>query len=320
MKFNKGDYVVCLDDEGKKRLCIIDNPKNCTCIVSDKTAAHKSTMQYLNYGGSNLMAYLGSTLDKGSVYGVQCIPFFKKDELENYLGIYYFRDSTEDERKFIRNKLKTCWKYMKANKLDSIFPIEVEVRPNRGKIVGYAKTTVDSDGSESNLMTLMPKELLDQTVDTIFHEFGHFIYNTRFRNKDKALWTELYAHYVKVEEANKHMLEKFKKLALKDGIYAMEDESIDSDLASEVVDYIEAYHSLRLKDLYTLSDAKKDITQYFPTYLELTDMEEAVSEYGMKDPEEFWCEAFSQYCVKGKLKKKKVMKLMINTLKQVKKY
>lgn len=316
--FNKKDYLVVLNPETNKKVLVkvIDSKKQ-TAKVVDKTAAFSGTKQIITYDEDTVLAWLGPNPKYGNVFGVKVEPYINKLELKPYDTIYLFRDLNTTEENLLLKDLKACADKMRQLKLDGIFPLEVEVREKSGMYVGLAKVQYNGEDIEK-IMTLKPHSFSDSLRPTIYHEFGHFIWDLFLTEKYKAKWTRLYVNNVKVKTANSHIIENITADVKKNGISIVEDYSDDYSLVSDaIIDYITDYHTLTYKQLLLLSNQGYDVTEYFPTHVELVDHETTITDYADKSVEEYFAEAFSFYMTGQKLPKK-VNLLMNKTYKKVK--
>lgn len=311
-----GDYII-VDVEGKKKLCKITNVKANKAVVADKSSSHSSTSQFVEYDNSTLLAWLGSNPQSGSVYGVKVEPYYKKLPLDPYERVLFFRKTNKEERHYLLKDLQYCAKKAKAKGFGWIFPLEVEVRNPRGKTYGMASYYTDDSGTEHSLMQLFPHDFSESMKETIFHEFGHFIWNARVGENFKALWLELYSSAYDVFKADKKILATVKKDFKDSGPRITEEYTEEyEEVAEKVLDFIEEYHGLNYKNLCTLYDNGFDIIQYFPTRVQLLKHTTLVTEYADKNVEEFFAETFKLYMTKEHIIPK-VESLLKSTLKSV---
>lgn len=316
--FEKKDYLVVLNPETNKKVLVrvLDSEKQ-TAKVVDKSAAFSSTKQIINYDSDTVLAWLGPNPKYGNVFGVKVEPYINKLELKPYGTIYLFRDLNTTEESLLLKDLKACADKMKAFKLDGIFPLDVEIREKAGMYVGFAKVVYNGEDYEK-IMTLKPHSFSDSLRPTIYHEFGHFIWDLFLSEKYKAKWTRLYVNNVEVKNASKHIIENITEDVKKNGIEIVEDYSDEySTVADAIIDYVTDYHTLTYKQLVLLSNQGYDVTEYFPTHVELVDHETTITDYADKSVEEYFAEAFSFYMTSQKLPKK-VEKLMAKTYSKVK--
>ena len=184
------------------------------------------------------------------------------------------------------------------------FPINVELRNNTGKIAGTYK--YDDAG---DIIVLKPKEFEPSVVKEVFlHECGHLIFNRYLTDKQRADWVEFYHKGVKLQTASKEevaaICQDFYDNHMSVGEYydkLGEDERAIA-IFDNIIDYIIDKHHIGIKFIDLLIEAGKPLKPYFPKgKIKLTDYNVLVSEYGEKNPEELFCEAFSFYFMKYKL-------------------
>lgn len=316
--FELDDYIVSLDDNGKKRLLKIVDVKGKKGIVIDKTAAHTSTAQYLSFDSDSVIAYLGKNPPSGNVYGVKIEPYHKRKSLDPYGTVYYFRSVNKEENKYLFKDLSRCAKRMEAKGLDFIFPLDVEIRNARGKTYGMASYKEDKDGNEVKIMSLFPHDFSESLTNTIYHEFGHFIWDTRVSDSFKSKWVQLYSSAYTVTGVDKQILQTVKDDFKDSGPRISEEYTEEYEKVSdEVLDYIYQYHGINYKNLCLLFDTGFDISKYFPTHVQLLDHQTLVTEYSNKSVEELFAESFMLYVTKNFLLTR-AKKLMIKTLESVK--
>ena len=311
-------HFLILEVDGKKKLARITDVKGKKAVIADKTSSSSSTIQYISYEDENILAYLGEKPPAGSVYGVKVEPFYKKVELKPYGDILFFRKTNKDERKYLLEDLSFCAKKIKAKGFNFIFPIEVEVRSPRGKTAGKAMYFTDKDdGTIHQIMQLFPHEFSDPKRDVIFHEFGHFIWDSRVNDSYKSMWYELYSSAYDTFKGDGKILNTVRDDFKESGPRITEEYTEEYDeVASKVLDFIAEYHGLSYDNLCTLYDNGFDIIQYFPTRVQLLKHETLVTEYADKSVEELFAESFKIY-MSNELLPKRVSVLLKKTLKSV---
>lgn len=225
--------------------------------------------------------------------------------------------STKDDLKEV---IKKGYKALEKKRLVSFFPLNFEVRPEKGRMLGYYSTDMKSD---IDTMGFRIGELQDLT-HCFYHEAAHGIWDRLITKRStKAKWISLYNEFIAVDKLTKQQMNdlyhSFASMActvteFKD---SLEDEE-EVLLMKEVLSYIKKYHRIALKDLDLLADDdKKAIKALWPSdAISLTkEKDTGISLYSLKSPLELFCESFAFYMT-GKSLPKSVKKLMSKTLEQ----
>lgn len=325
MKSSVGDYVL-VRTEKKPTFVQITHKTNGTTVsyrgvIDDKTRAHAQSAQTVEFENSDIVANLGKKPDVGSAYGTVIEPFVKHLTVKPWGHVYILRDVTESEEASFVKHLKKCGNRLVAEGLDRFMPekIETELRPGKGKYVGFYKPS----GAEhiADVVTHRPHEF-SELPHTIFHEHGHHLIFCYMSNTSKSKWIKLYHKAVSLQNVDKAKVKRLHEDFVNSGELMSEfvknAEKEDQLILNEIVGYISGYHNLSLKDLDVLISSGKVIQSYWPTKeVEVQDLKVYVSDYGLKNWSEFFCECFAFHMLDKEMPKF-LKRAVIKTLKAIK--
>jgi hypothetical protein len=97
----------------------------------------------------------------------------------------------------------------------------------------------------------------------------------------------------------------------------LKDTPDDGPLIKDILKHIQRVHGLNKSHLELALNNSESIEIYWPTAIELSSKETAISDYSMKSPEEFFAEAFA-FHICGRKIPKKIQALLDSTLSTMK--
>ncbi len=312
--FSTEDYIQ-VENQGKKYLIQVTKRSDEMCAglnqkyypyVEEEIVFEKEDV-LANYG--RRPDKMGHEVFKASsrLHGIGEINFFMK------VG-----SSTKDE---VKAAISKGYKALEKKRLVSFFPVNFEVRPAKGKTLGYYNTNMKSD---LDTMGFRLGEAQDFAY-CFYHEAAHGIWDRLVtRRSTKAKWITLYNEFIEVQSLSnkqiRNMFSDFQSTACNMTEYkeSLKEDEASTLLLKEILSYIKKYHRLSIKELDILADEeKKSIKALWPSdAISLTkEKDTGISLYATKSPVELFCESFAFYMT-GKSLPKTVKKLMSKTLEQ----
>lgn len=304
MKIDKNDYLILRSGDSSKNLIVqafaID-PKSGEYlgVIDDKGRAQKETQETLRFSMEDVVANLGPTPELGNAYKVKVEPFETSFHMKPWGDVFIFRKISEGELKVLRRGLQEVGEWIVKNKLDQFLPLEIHVRPSKGKYAGFYHSPRGADAVP--IITLQPK-VMENMRYVLMHEYGHHIWFNMFPPSLKARWIQIYHDSINLspvkDEKIASLLNDFRQTNERD-LRAFRSELEDDEVAlfDEIMGYIYNYHMLSQKHLQLLINEGYSLEPYWPSNaLELQDMRVLVSEYAQKSPEELWPEALA-FCL-----------------------
>jgi hypothetical protein len=265
-----------------------------------------------------ILANLGKTPAHGTVHGVPIEPFIETIEVKPWGPCYVFRYITDSEKDNLLKTFDVCHRKLKKRGLFGFGPIEIEIRPAKGRWAGTYKYRPSDETVDQILFK--PESLVDNLRPLLFHECAHGIWFRMMNARYRAKWVNLYHETVEMSKVSTKEVERmgrqFNKAKCTVAEYRNdlgEDEK-SLMLFDECIDWINRVHQLDSKSLNTIIEADYDILHLWPTEpLTLSDLEEVVTEYAKVKPEELFAEAFRVFMSKEPLPKN-IRRLMERTL------
>lgn len=316
MKIEIDDYLVLrmLDRRGQLARCAdIKNSKYKGYI--QESTPDGIVEQRVIFKESDVICNLGKVPRAGSVYGLKVEPLLRSVKSSFWGEVRFYQKLSskfELNLKDSMNAAKAELKKLKMPKLD----IDVEIRNPHGRYAGYYKYL---PRAEKDVLCLKPTEhTTKQDYKYLWlHEYSHGIWFRHVPNK--ILWIKLYHHYMDLfaikEKELKSILEDIKYLGSIREFQNDCDEHTKRVLKS-ILKHISTVHSLTPKHLEMLLNTKESVKEYWPSFIELSEKKLGVTEYGKKNVEEFFAEAFS-HRFSGKKIPKDIDELLQKTMKLV---
>jgi len=289
-------------------------------------------MPYINpkdieFDSVYIVANLGPRPPLGTVFGVSVEPFLKSFDNDFWGRIHYFHRLSKIQRSNLAKGLNKVQAKM-AKLKPQFIPLDLEIRAPKGMYAGHfqVKTIRDGENEDTlNILTLKPKEEWNVADYDYFlcHECAHGIWAHMLTNRVKARWIRAYWETVKLTSASdkdiRILLKKLTKSGLTISEFYKELEEDDIPLYDACLAYIKDYHSLTIKELNILISAGDGVGDMWPkSNLELFDQEALITEYSMKNVDEFFAEAMAFHFTK-KLLPKKIRSMVDKTLATLKK-
>lgn len=310
--FQVEDYIL-VQQEGKKHLLCVDKSSGKTGrgIRQDKFPYEENQVKF-------------EAEEVVANYGKYPKPFiheaFYKDFTHPAFGsVNFFMKVDKATKEEIETALTKCAKKLKQHNLDGFLPVNVEIRPSKGKMLGHYKTFKQE--GELDVMALRPSTE-HPLEETIYHESGHGIWKRLIHHrKAKAAWIREYSHHLEVQ----HLTSKDLKSLLNELLSASQTISDfkqglsenDQMILREILSYIKKFHRLTVIDLNLLLESgdQDTVTDVWPCDTIALSKIKAnnISNYSLKSVEEYFSECLAFYLNGGKLPKH-TAKLMAKTI------
>lgn len=323
MIVQKGDYIV-VKPETKAVLCKAIKVKDSyiRAIIEDKFSLSKDAFTSLKITNDEVLANVGNNPEFGdTVFGVKIEPLVSESIIKPFGRIYYYRKLEEiDKSRIVKALDNTAIKLKKYN-LTGKLPIEIQVRPKKGKYEGM----YHHYGSEEQLdiLTIKPQVFNDLNY-LVYHEIAHYIWFNYCTDKTKSLWVNLYHSSVELSAFKTQEIKDIYRKFIDSGEEIKEfrgnlDEK-EQDLFDLIISHVNDTHKLTNDDIMILIKSGKieTLNKLSPIYeLEDSEIKEIVSSYATKSVSEFFAESLSYFWSNKKISKK-VSKLVLKTLKILK--
>ncbi len=300
---NKGDYIVFEDTKKFALLQITGVNDDEVYGILEKNRAYDPVNHTVSK--SDIVVNLGQRPPSGNVYGCLIEPYFRSETID-WGDLHWHIRPSKEERQSVKAELAKCLKILTRHKLMSFLPISIEVRLPKGRHAGSYKCVYDED--KTDVMVIRPKEGLDLR-HVVLHESGHAVWNRILKSaKGKSKWIQAYHKHVQLAEIDSkiviRLLKDLTESQERISDFRGQQEEDDAIVLDTIIDYIADYHSLTLKDLNTLTEAGESLAPYWPKHkLEISDLVPEVTEYSVKNVEEYFCECFALHLAGKKLPK-----------------
>lgn len=327
MDIQKDDYLV-VNYEGKKKALvqvIKRQGNNYTAVIADESMADEDTRVELVFGATDVIANVGKTIrdEKLSIAGVKLQPWRHCKKVNPWGTVHVYRDMPDNEERVLMGALKRVGRQIVELGLADHLPIDIHVRPPRGKWAGFYKPNA---GDKPDVMTLHPAALKGslEADYVVWHEDGHRIWTRFMTQKMRARWIKLYHSSVTLGEYDHKEIEALRRRFESAGLSVFDFREIlegeeELELFDEITSWIIGWNGLTMIHLDTLASANSaDVVAIWPTRtLNQMDKTLMISEYGKTNAEEFFAEAWSFYFTKQDLPDD-IKKWVEKTLKSIK--
>lgn len=324
MKVNTNDYVIINNAKNKKLVVLVTNVDEMVMkgVVDNKDRANEATAEEVSFEKTDIFCNLGKFPKAGSVYGLTVEPWFKNKQIRPWASVNTYLDLNDTELKAVFDTLKTCGGILQQRGFISPKPVDVEVRPPKGKYDGMYTYRHKEDASD--LMVLRPKEYTsDRLPYVIYHESGHHFWFNLVDAEMKNKWTELFITSSIIREITKADMKGYLDTLLESetckAFLAKAEDEDETIVLNEIFKYIFTRHKVDKRDINLLLE-KEDLEQIkkiFPSHTTFVGKKEhLVTEYGATKTTELFAEAFALYLTDTPLPKE-VRILLKNTIKSV---
>lgn len=316
------DFVI-VDIDSKNYLVKVGSFKGET-ILGDIATIASDKVEPLTFLKDDVVANLGQKPKEGTAYGVK-IEIFNKYIDTSFGKIALFLKMEKALRKELAKHYNKAYsKLEKLGLLGFTYTLEHEVKSKQGKMAGMYMANKNLDLNDK--MVIFANCENDITIEeVILHECGHGIWHRLIQqDKLKSKWVEDYSKFIDVEairdkELKKH-LSDLKSMALTfteyKGHIKREANDLDIILIDAIIKFFKDSRRLTVRDLdYVVKHDMDFLKSIWPTRTqELVKIKQnPISEYAMKNVQEYFCECFRLHAI-GKQLPKTTRKLMEKTI------
>jgi hypothetical protein len=270
-----------------------------------------------------IVAVLGEKPQSGNAYGCTIEPFVRTLVHPDWGNVHLHTWIPKTESAAIKKALDSVATKLSKRKLFRFVEegaLEIEVRPPKGKYTGMYHYKI-KNGENLDRMILRPKVGIPMDY-VVAHESGHGVWYRLMSPNQQARWIRLYHSYTKMKEFEPHHLRKLRDDYIADSVHISEFrgqlEEAQVLLFDNLISTLRANTRLSANHLNTLAETGmlETIKESWPTHIEDSDFEIAVTEYGTTAPEEFFAESFAYWLLGNKLPKR-VQAAMDKTMKAI---
>lgn len=304
MKIHTGDTLVV--KIGNKPLLLKCEISDTMCkgrVERDHSKTDKD--EFVEFKPEDVVANLGKRPRLGTVHGVKVEPLVTKipSTTKMWSEIRVYKFLTKEQIAELSKEIHECTTILRKYGLGSL-RCELEIRNPVGKYSGSYK---HRPKAETDVMIIKPEENLEGFLYVVAHEAGHGLWSRMLTSKVRLRWIKLYHEYITLlaisqEELTAVLDEIHTATSIKDFLKEADDSA--KAIVKDALRHIKHVHGLSKLHLEMLLNNSETITDYWPTAIEMSTKETAITEYSTVSPEEFFAESFSHVVCGRKIPKK----------------
>lgn len=309
MDIQSGAYVI--GNDGKKNWLLQVSSVNDKMVYGHLDVGRAYEPKQGEFLLSQIVAVLGTKPSPGSAYGVVIEPYLRTLAHEFWGNVHLHSWLKKEERTSLKKALTDVGKKLTRNKLDGFLDagnLEVEVRPPKGKYTGMYYYRI-KNGDNMDRMVLRPKMGVPMDY-VVAHESGHGVWYRLMTPQQQARWVKMYHSYTKMKAFEPHHIRKLRDDYIKDSVgirdFRGQLEEAQVLLFDNLIGSLCGNTRLTTRHLDLLAETGEleTIKDVWPLHVEDSDFEIALTEYGTKNPEEFFAESFAYWLLGMKLPKR----------------
>lgn len=289
MKIEKDDMIVGSVSEKKRKLIKV---LNCSDGIVTGTYLKNSGLETVMIPLADVAANLGPKPTPGWVYSIGIAEMHGIEMNGDGQKIIDRTEVPPAMKKMIKAALKEHADILRHIQFD------VEIHGDHGKRLGFYRTTrlsTRKDVMGIHLTACKTKKLLDETI---IHEAGHGIWNRIVPAQLKSEMIQLYLSSITLLPTELPMIKQIAdRFDAGDDMIAAFGRKLspgDKVLFKKIVAWIKAVHHVGPIELDGLKSGGTSVLKYFPSHkIVLSRVEPIVTQYGTKNVDEFFCEAFA---------------------------
>ena len=319
MRIQQGDFIVLKIGNRPQLACCTHAEEKEFKGRLERTRDQDDKDSAVEFRASDVVANLGKRPRYGTVHGIKVEPLVTRlpsqSKMWQDIRVYQFLD--KQQLKVLADEIASATAELRKFGL-GILRCELEIRQKSGTMAGYYKYRPKA---ETDILCCKPEENLEGFLYIMGHEAGHGMWNRMLTPRIRLKWIHLYHEYITTQEvADAEMQAVLAEIVAASSIRDYLKEADDDSLliVKDALRHIQRVHGLGRHHLELALNNNDDITPYWPTALELSSKEEAITKYGSKNPEEFMAEAFG-FHVCGRKIPRKIEGLLDQTLSKLKK-
>lgn len=295
MKLIQGSYVILKLANNKPELirCTVADGTTFKGVVEKEKEVDGKSATVLNFEKGDVMAVLGKKPKVGKVYGLNIEPLVRREHY-NFWGdarIYNWFD--DEQLKMLKRALEEAYHVLKKQRVAGPFKVELEVRQPQGKFAGMYKHRPKAD---TDILIIKPEKAMEDLRYIIFHEYAHGIWYRMMTPRMRLQWVKLYHKYITLQEIKekelKGILGDVESLGSVRAFMRECDEETKVQM-KEILKHIMNVHSLSVSHLEMLLEDGESLSEYWPSNIEMSEKEVAITDYARKSPEEFFAETIA---------------------------
>lgn len=316
----KSDDYAIIQYGSKKLLCLVLNAKSRRAVIESSLSTDDP--KNIEYENENIVANLGPNPIPGTAFGCNIAPYQRTIETDAFGPIHIYRDMESKELKCLKKAMKTARKLYSTQASIDFLPLkEIRILPKKGKYAGLYKTKVVK-GEVADSMHLFPETFEDEewNVYMLCHEFAHGLWARCVPPKIRAKWVKLYHKRLQLADVTETQLDDiFNELmdfehSVSEFGKELEDENIKL-IMKEVLGYFKRNYRMSVREVDILLQFDSGaLKKLWPTTACLLQERPDISEYSLKNVDEFFAEAVA-YHLTEKMVPKDVRKGIENTFK-----
>lgn len=252
------------------------------------------------YSRKHVLAWFHKKPRFGKVFNTSTRILYKKEKEKGIGLVFYSRDTGETEDKIIKRIFRWVREELPSELFVDILPCAVNILPNDSKTEGMWKTG-GYKPNECGMISFMPKIIEYNSGKHIFaHELAHPIWD-RLDSEQKAKWIRAYQASFTISKASEEQIESMRKDLVEAGsckelARGLDKEADEYVLWKSILTYLSKVRRLNPEYINVLMGAGNDLTGVWPTSaIDLSKVYPILTEYSVKNPCEFFCEAFALY-------------------------
>lgn len=305
MKLVAGSYVILKLANNKPELirCTVADGNEFKGVVEKEKEVDGKSATVLTFEKNDVMAVIGKKPKVGKVYGLNIEPLVRREHYRFWGDARIYNWFDDEQSKLLKAALEEAYHVLKKLRVAGPFKVELEVRQPQGKFAGMYKHRPKAD---TDILIIKPEKAMEDLRYIIFHEYAHGIWYRMMTPKMRLSWVKMYHKYITLQEIKskelKDILGEVESLGSIRAFMRECDEDTKLQL-KEIVKHITNIHSLSVSHLEMLMEDGESLSEYWPSNIEMSEKEVAITDYARKSPEEFFAEAIAHKFSDRKLPK-----------------
>lgn len=265
----------------------------------------------------SIVANLGVSPKIGSIYGVKVEPCRVQTNDPYWGNLQYYVELDEKNTARFDKFLRLTAKELKQRGMPEP-RTELHIRQQSGKLDGAYKARPKS---ETDIMTVRPRPDLDSMDFIIFHKYAYGLWQNSMMPKTRMRWLRAYNESIALMKIEESELENMRESLVSNGDvggYFKELEDDDRKVFRAIIRHLKQVHNIERHHLQLMLTLQEDITEFWPSHVELSDKNVLLTDTATKNVEELFAESFA-YHLTGRAIPKKLNLLLTETLSRLKK-
>lgn len=323
IQINLKDYVVA-NIVDKNYLIEVTKISNDT-ITGNIATVSSDKSEPVTFFSEDVISNLGSKPKSGTTYGIK-VEIFNRFLDTNFGKVATFVSLDKASRKEIISEYNKAYKILSdLGLLSFTYTLDNEIRDKSGKMCGNYLAAKNLDYSDK-LTYFAHSERGDLSIaEVILHESAHGIWHRLIQQDSvKSKWVEDYSKFIEVESVSDKSIKSHLASLIATGNsfsdykrdLKLNGDELDQVLFNGIIKYFKEARRLSVKELDYVALYDKDFLQsIWPIHAQDLSIvkQNPISEYAMKNVQEYFAECFRLHSV-GKKLPKTTRKLMEKTI------